>query len=324
MSGGRKGRRCYMMIIKGLGSAAGGAFPQWNCNGVQSCAVRDGKPGFRPRTQSSLAVSGDGRHWVLLNCAPDVRQQILATPELHPRSDQGPRNSPIRAVVLTSAEIDHIAGLLSLRERQPFAIYAAARVLETLAANSIFDALDRRIVPRIPLQLGAPTRLTGAGAGAELGLTVDAFAVPGKTALYLERGGADGNYGTRDGDTIGLEVVESATKRSFFYVPGCAAVDQPLRQRLTRAPLLFFDGTLYTDDELAVQSLSDKTSRRMGHLHISGEDGSLAAFAGLDVQRRIYIHVNNSNPILNEASPERIAVARAGWEVACDGMEVRL
>ncbi|MGH6814395.1 MAG: pyrroloquinoline quinone biosynthesis protein PqqB [Hyphomicrobiaceae bacterium] len=308
------------MIIKVLGSAAGGAFPQWNCNGAQSRAVRNGDPGFRPRTQASVAVSGDGRRWVLLNCSPDIRQQILATPELHPRADDGPRNSPIRAVVLTGAEIDHIAGLLSLRERQPYTIYATTRVLETLAANSIFDALDKRIVPRAALSLDTPIGLSEAGV--DLGLIVEAFAVPGKIALYLERGTAGDGYGTDIGDTIGLKVTEAATGRYFFYIPGCAAIDRGLRQRLATAPLVFFDGTLYTDDELIVQGLSDKTGRRMGHVPVSGENGSLAAFATLNVHRRIYIHINNSNPILDEHSSQRATVAQAGWEVAHDGLDV--
>ena len=310
------------MIIKILGSAAGGGFPQWNCNGVHSANVRAGKPGYRPRLQSSLAASADGVNWVLLNASPDLRQQINETPELHPVKTAGLRNSPIKAVVVTNADVDHITGLINLREGQPFSIYGSDRVLATLDANSIFNVCAPDKVPRIALPMDKPLSLSGAGA--DLGLTVEAFAVPGKIALFLEKGDAGGNYGSRDGDTIGLQMTAAATGKSFFYIPGCAEIDPPLADRIKGASLVFLDGTLFTDNEMIDQGLSHKTAQRMGHISVSGPTGSIAALKPLDVKRRIYVHINNSNPILDENSEARKVVDAAGWEVGYDGMEVVL
>jgi pyrroloquinoline quinone biosynthesis protein B len=310
------------MLIKILGSGAGGGFPQWNCNGTHSANVRAGEPGYHPRLQSSLAVSADGRNWVLLNASPDLRQQINETPELHPDANGGLRNSPIKAVVVTNADVDHITGLISLREGQPFTIYGSDRVLNTLNANSIFNVCNPEIVPRQIFELDKPTQIHGAGV--DLGLTIEAFAVPGKIALFLEKGSASDNFGSRDGDTIGLKVTAAATGKSFFYIPGCAEIDAPLAERLKGAELLFLDGTLFTDDEMVSQGLSHKTGQRMGHISVSGPDGSIATVKPLGIKRRIYVHINNSNPILDENSEARKVVDAAGWEVGFDGMEVRL
>jgi pyrroloquinoline quinone biosynthesis protein B len=306
------------MLIKVLGSAAGGGFPQVNCNCRNCAAVRRGAGGLRPRTQSSLAVSRDGRAWVLLNASPDLRQQLAATPELAPRADAGARSSPIAAVALTNGDVDHVAGLLSLREGLAFTLYASERVLGALAANSVFDVLDRRLVPRVALRAAEPVHLSA------LGLTLEAFPVPGKIALYLEDAAAGSGFGTREGDTVGLEVRDPAAGTRFFYVPGCAAVDAGLARRLSGAALALFDGTLYADDEMIAQGLSAKTGKRMGHISMCGGDGSVAAFRDLGVKRRIFVHINNSNPVLREDSPERARVEAAGWEIAFDGMEIRL
>jgi pyrroloquinoline quinone biosynthesis protein B len=310
------------MIIRVLGSAAGGGFPQWNCNCRNCSAARAGQPGFRPRTQSSLAVSANGQDWALLNASPDLRQQINETSALGASAHHGLRHSPIKAVVLTNGDVDHIAGLINLREGQPLAIYGSERVLATLAANSVFNVVAPAHAPRITLPLG--TALALEGAGTVLGLTVTAFAVPGKIALYLESGAVGTNYGSRDGDTIGLEVRDTATGKSFFYIPGCAEIDAPLAARIQGAALVFFDGTLFTDDEMLTQGLSQKTGQRMGHISMSGPQGSMAAFQPLGVSRRIYVHMNNSNPALEDQSPAARAIAAAGWEVGYDGMEVRL
>lgn len=310
------------MIIKVLGSAAGGGFPQWNCN-CRNCAdVRAGRPGFRSRTQSSLAVSRDGSEWVLLNASPDLRHQINSTPELGARADGTMRNSPIKAAVLTNGDVDHITGLINLREMEPLAFYCADRVLSVIATNSVFNVLDAGKVKRRELTLDTPTPLYGAEA--PLGLTVTAFAVPGKIALYLEDASKGDNFGSTAGDTIGLEVSDPTTGKSFFYVPGCAEVDAKLAARLRDAALVFFDGTLYTDNEMIDAGLMPKTGARMGHISISGPDGSIAALAPLGVARKIYVHINNSNPVLNEHSEARRATEAAGWEVGYDGMEVRL
>lgn len=310
------------MLIRILGSAAGGGFPQWNCNGLMSASARAKKTGFKARTQSSLAVSADGSRWVLLNASPDLRQQIADAPALWPDAGGPKRNSPIKAVVVTNADVDHIIGLINLREAQPFSIYGSARVLATLRDNSVFNVCNEEIVPRRELPLDGTVALEGAGE--DLGLVVEAFAVPGKIALFLEDQSDQTSFGSRDGDTIGLKVTETATGKFFFYIPGCAEVDPPLAERIKGAPVIFFDGTLYTDDEMLTQGLLNKTGKRMGHISISGADGSIAAFKDLDVNRKIYVHINNSNPVLNDASPERRATEAAGWEVGYDGMEVSL
>lgn len=306
------------MIIKVLGSAAGGGFPQANCNCRNCAGVRRGEVGLAPRTQSSVAVSADGRSWVLLNASPDLRQQIAATPGLWPAPGDPVRSSPIAAVVLTSGDVDHVAGLLSLREGIPLSVYASTRVHAALAANPIFNVLDECFVARVRLQL--PIQ------GLELpgGLELEAFSVPGKVALYLEDAASQEAIGTRSGDTIGLKLTDPAGGASAFYIPGCADIDAELAARLGGAPLVLFDGTLYTDDEMITQGLSAKTGNRMGHISMSGDRGSVAAFAGLGVTRRVFVHINNSNPVLREDSPERRQIERAGWEVAFDGMEIRL
>ena len=309
------------MHIKVLGSAAGGGFPQWNCNCRNCASVRAGTPGFRARTQSSLAVSRDGISWALLNASPDLRQQINDNRELQPDIKAGLRHSPIKAAVLTNGDVDHIIGLINLREAQPFAIYASKRILDVLAANSVFQVLADPLVPRNEITLDQPFNL--AGGGVDLGMTVEAFAVPGKVALYLEDK-SSGDYGGREGDTIGLKISDPAEKKSFFYIPGCAAVDERLATRLKGAPVVFFDGTLFTDDEMIEQGLLNKTGARMGHISMSGGAGSITAFSKLGVGRLIYVHINNSNPALDENSPARKAIDGAGWEVGYDGMEVRL
>jgi pyrroloquinoline quinone biosynthesis protein B len=306
------------MLIKVLGSAAGGGFPQVNCSCRNCSDVRLGAPGLGPRTQSSLAVSRDGLAWALLDASPDLRQQIAATPELAPRPDAGVRSSPIAAVALTNGDVDRVGGLLSLREGVAFGLYASERVLAALAASRIFEVLDRRHVPRVALPIGRPLDLSA------LGLTVEAFPVPGKIPLYLEDAAAGDGFGTREGDTVGLELRDPAAGTGFLYVPGCAAVDAALARRLEGSALVLFDGTLYTDDEMIAQGLSAKTGKRMGHIAMAGRDGSIAAFRSLDVKRRIFVHINNSNPVLRGDGPERAEVEAAGWEVAFDGMEIRL
>ncbi len=310
------------MLIKILGSAAGGGFPQINCN-CRNCAdARSGRLGLRPRTQSSVAVSRDGQAWVLLNASPDLRQQIAAAPQLAPRRQATSRDSPIKAVILTNGDVDHIAGLLSLREGFAFTLYASSRVLGTLGANSIFNVLDPDFVPRVQLESGQTAELTNAGVS--LGLTVEAFPVPGKIALYLENPADGQSLGTRDGDTIGLKIADPSSGSAFFYIPGCAGMDDTLASRLRGAQLVLFDGTLYSDDEMIAQGLSSKSGKRMGHISMSGGDGAMAAFRGLDVARRLFVHINNSNPVLRDDSPERAEIEKAGWEIAFDGMEISL
>jgi pyrroloquinoline quinone biosynthesis protein B len=210
---------------------------------------------------------------------------------------------------------------LTLREAQPFGVYASRRVLGALGANPIFDILAPDLVARIELPLGAAQQIQGAGV--DLGLAVEAFAAPGKVALYLEDAGA-ADFGTQIGDTLGLRVIEPATGDAFFYIPGCARIDQALANRLSGAALVFFDGTLWHDNEMIEQGLMGKTGSRMGHVNMDGPDGSIAAFASLEVARKIFVHINNSNPVLDASSKQRAAATAAGWEIGWDGMEVTL
>jgi pyrroloquinoline quinone biosynthesis protein B len=296
-----------------LGSAAGGGFPQWNCSCANCRRVRSGDPAAESRTQCSLAVSADGERWYLLNASPDLRQQFTATPALHPHPGS-PRHSPVEGVVLTNGDIDHVAGLLSLRESHPFSVYATQRILSVLDRNPVFNALDRDLVDRRPAGLGEPIPLGDR-------LTIEMFAVPGKVALYLEEGAPE--IGGETEDVVGVRVEEDSGA-SFFFVPGCARLTTALARRLAGASLVFFDGTLWRDDEMIRLGVGSKTGQRMGHMSVSGSAGSLAAFAGLEVARKIYLHINNTNPMLLDDSPERAAVTAAGWEVAYDGMEVEV
>ncbi len=293
-----------------LGAAAGGGYPQWNCRCDVCRLAWDGDPRVRARTQASLAVSADGARWTLLNAAPDLRAQLAATPALHPRGTK--RGSPIEAVALTGAEIDQTAGLLNLRERQPFTLAATAETLAALGANTMFDALAPDVVTRRAIAVGQPFPLPG-------GLTAELFTVPGKVPLYLERGTPETAQET--GNNVGVEISHDGARLCF--VPGAAAVTPALRARLEKADAVLFDGTLFTDDEMIASGTGEKTGRRMGHMPIDGADGSLAALTGLG-KRRIYIHINNTNPILIDDSPQRGAVAAAGWDVAYDGMEIVL
>jgi len=309
-----------MLQIIVLGAGAGGGFPQWNCNCANCQRARAGDPLARPATQSSLAVSGDnGASWYLLNASPDLRQQIAQTPELHPRN-RG-RDSPINGVILTNADVDHVIGLLSMREVQPFAIYGMPRVLEAVQGNAIFKVLDSNLVSWRPLVMDRMTELSGP-TGVPSGLSARAFRVPSKVALWREDPQMK-DFGSTAEDTVGLELMANNGKH-FFYIPGCASMPTDVAERLRGAELVFFDGTTYTDDEMIALGLGSKTASRMGHMSVSGVGGSIASFEPLRVARKIYIHINNSNPILVADSPERKAVEAAGWEVGTDGLEVVL
>lgn len=264
----------------------------------------------KARTQASLAVSADGEQWVLLNATPDLRTQLLATPVLQPQS--GVRGSPIAAVVLTGAEVDQVAGLLALREREAFSVFATAETMAALSANPIFGVLAPGVVTRTVVARDAPFALPG-------GLRAELFAVPGKVALYLE--GEDPALAAETDANVGVEII--CGPRRLAYVPGAAAVTPALRARLARADVILFDATLFRDDEMIKSGTGDKTGRRMGHMPLDGADGTLAALAGLG-SRRILTHINNTNPILIEDSPERRKVQAAGFEIAEDGMEIAL
>src|ERR1700732_225370 len=293
-----------------LGAAAGGGFPQWNCNCDVCRLAWAGDKRVRPRTQASLAVTSDGRRWTLVNASPDPRAQIQVPPQLHPR--EAARARPIAAVVLTGAKIDQTAGLLSLRERSPFLLYATVATLAAISDNPMFGVLSTDVVTRRAITPGERFALAS-------GIEAELFIVPGKLPLYLE--GDDPDIKSETGANVGVELCDGRSR--IAYVPGAAAVTPVLRERLARADVLLFDGTLFADDEMIRTETGKKSGRRMGHLPINGPDGSLAALAGLS-SRRIFVHINNTNPLLVDGSPERARVAAAGWEVAEDGMEILL
>ena len=293
-----------------LGSAAGGGFPQWNCRCPTCRLAWAGDARVRPRTQASLAVTADGENWLLINASPDLPQQVRQSKALHPRN--GTRGSPIKAVLLTGAEIDQVAGLLSLREREPFMVCATAATLAALADNVMFGVLALDVVTRMAVVPGAPLMLPG-------GLQAQLFTVPGKLPLYLE--GEHPEIASETAANVGVEIYSGNAR--MIYIPGAAAVTAAMTKRIKGADVVFFDGTLFRDDEMITSGTGAKTGRRMGHMPIDGEDGSLAALEAV-AGRRVYVHINNTNPILVAGSPERLHVERKGWEVAEDGMEIVL
>lgn len=291
-----------------LGAAAGGGLPQWNC-GCDICNLaRSGA--IPPQSQSSIAVTSNGADWAIINASPDLREQLARVPKLHPT---GLRESPIRAVLVTNGDIDHIAGLLTLREQQSLTLFATREIHAVLRANPVFDALNREVVTRTTIALDTPFELVA-------GVQATLYAVPGKVPLYME------------GDTVDTQLVGEQTvgvhletaSASAHYIPGCAALRDDLKVRLQGADAVFFDGTLWRDDEMIRAKLSQKTGARMGHMSMSGPDGSIAAFAEMDIAQKIFVHMNNTNPVWNPASPERADAEAAGWIVAQDGWETEI
>jgi pyrroloquinoline quinone biosynthesis protein B len=307
------------MLIRVLGSAAGGGFPQWNC-GCDNCrGVRGGTIRARARTQESVAVSTDaGDRWVLLNCSPEIRSQIESAPPLHPRA---PRHSPIAAIVLTNGDLDHCLGLLSLRESHRLLIYATESVERGFTRGNVLYRTLERFPGQVTwhhVKVGREDDLVDVD-GRATGLTVEAVVVPGKAPVHLER-----QRPADPEDNVGVRIREPRTGRVLAYLSAAGGITDVVRQAIAGADALFFDGTFWSSDELPARGLGAKRAEDMAHLPVGGPDGSLAALADIRAGRRVYIHVNNTNPMLREDSAEHAAVAAAGWDIAWDGMEVRL
>lgn len=303
-----------MMRIRVLGSAAGGGAPQWNCACGNCTRIREHSASTTPLTQESVVVSSDGRRWILINASPDIRQQIESFAPLHPRAL---RDSPIRAVMLTSGDLDHCLGLLMLREWQRLVVYATERVWQGLVHHNIMWRTFQRFSGQLqwhPLRCGADHEIRGA-AGEPLGLSIHAFSVPGKVPLHLET-----LQDPHPEDTIGVTLSDGHTECT--YVSGAQTVTEALYGHLNHSQCLFFDGTFWSHQELRALGITEKTSLEMGHLPVGGDDGSLVRLADLKVPRRIYIHINNTNPLILHESDESQLVRAAGWEVAHDGMEL--
>ncbi|WP_234854298.1 pyrroloquinoline quinone biosynthesis protein PqqB [Paracoccus everestensis] len=288
-----------------LGAGAGGGLPQWNC-GCDNCnAARAGR--IPAMTQSSVAVSADGRNWAILNASPDIRVQLAATPALHPT---GLRDMPLHSVLVTNGDIDHVAGLLTLRESQAFVLYATPAIHDVLADNPMLGALRGDLVAREPVALDQTVTIAP-------GLDATLFAVPGKVPLYQE--GAVVETGLVGETTVGVEL--AANGRRALYIPGCAELPGWLVDRIGGADLLMFDGTLWDDDEMIRMGLGQKTGRRMGHMPVVE---TIAAMRELPVGRRVFVHMNNSNPLTDPASVQTREAEASGWQVGRDGMEITL
>jgi pyrroloquinoline quinone biosynthesis protein B len=309
-----------MLRVVVLGAAAGGGVPQWNC-GCPVCLRARTTDSELQSTQASIAVSADGEHWFLINASPDLRQQLIATPQLHPKAGRL-RHSPIAGVILTNGEVDAVAGLLSMREGSPFTLYAHERVLAILRSNSIFNVLGEHNVKRLPIAPDVAFELTLPD-GSPSGMEILPFTVPGKGAWYLE-GKAHPEGGDAAGDTLGLRILDKTSGKYFYFLAACARMTDDLRSRLKGAALVFFDGTVWRDDELIVQGLGTKTGNSMGHISMSGEHGAIESLAGLDIGRKMFLHINNSNPALLSGSDERKALEQAGWQIPADGTEITL
>ncbi len=297
-----------------LGSAAGGGFPQWNCGCDNCVAVRQGQPGWQARTQDSLAVSADGERWWLLNASPDILAQIQANSELWPRQL---RHSPIAGVVLTNGDLDHVLGLFLLRESQRLSVYATPRVVEGLRQNVALRTLERfpDQVRWRALSLLQTTELLEADESPS-GIELSAFALPGKPPLHLTP-----SFVPSVQDNVGLRV-RAHGGRALFYASAVANLDDltPFEE----ADTLFIDGTFWSEQELPQLGVPTGPARSMAHLPMSGEGGSLRLLTGVRAAHRYYTHINNTNPVLNEASPERMALTQAGFQVASDGLRLRI
>jgi pyrroloquinoline quinone biosynthesis protein B len=303
--------------VRVLGSAAGGGFPQWNCNCPNCHAARNGST--VRRTQSSIAVSADYERWFVFNASPDIHAQIAAFPALWP--SKATRVTPIQAVVLSDAELDHTLGLLLLREARRLRVYCTPWVhtalgewnpiLRTLAAFAVVDWQPVRLGEIQPLCTAEDT---------DSGLRIQAFSAESTKRLTYAPPGQAGHPES----SVGYRVTDTRAGRSLVYLPALETMGNGIRAQLTGTDCLMVDGTCWVDDEMARLRIVGKTAREMGHLPLSGEGGSLEQLAGLDIARIILIHINNTNPVLIEGSPERQAVQARGIEVAEDGMEVEI
>ncbi|WP_439672632.1 pyrroloquinoline quinone biosynthesis protein PqqB [Cupriavidus necator] len=305
-----------MTSIRVLGSAAGGGFPQWNCNCHNCDGVRRGTVRATPRTQSSIALTGDGPDAILVNASPDILQQLRQAPALQPA--RAPRDTAIAAVVLMDAQIDHVTGLLMLREhRQALPLYATAAVLDDLGAAF---PLTRILSHYCGLRTHAlPCDGTAFSVPPLDGLTLTAIPLESKAPPY-----SPNRHAPRAGDNIGLRIEDRRSGRSAFYAPGLGRIDDHVFAELHSADIVLVDGTFWRDDEMQAPGFSGKSAADMGHLALSGPGGMIEVLERLPASRKILIHINNTNPVLVEDSQERAELARHGIEVAYDGMEIAL
>ncbi len=308
------------MRVRVLGAAAGGGFPQWNCGCPPCRAARSGKPDARPRTQSSIAVTADGERWLLVDVSPDVRAQIEAFSPFQPPAGRV-RGSGIAAIALSDAQLDHALGLLLLREGTPLALHTTARVREALIGwlpvlptLSIYCEVVWRETP-----LGQPIELADS-AGRPLGLRYTAIPVDSVLPPYMRERGVE----AAPGDVVAHRIEDPVTGRRLVYAPGLGCVSEALRAELAAADAFLVDGTCFRDDEMIALGISSKRARDIGHLAVGEAGGLLDQLRDLPTPRKLFIHINNTNPMLLDGSPERRLVEAAGFEVPADGTELTL
>lgn len=297
-----------------LGAAAGGGLPQWNCC-CNNCLAARSNPSIT-RSQSQLAVTGDGKDWLLVNASPDLREQLYRTPQLHPRAENGLRNTPVAGVLLTSADLDHILGLLLMREFTPISIYATESVLRVIESNAFFSMLQR-----MPGQRRTQVLQHDSPIAPISGVTVTPIELPGSFPMYVPQAMRT-SLDARE-MTLGV-IFESDEGRRAAYLPALPTLTPKLIDIISSCDVLFVDGTLWSEDELQQLHPGTPSATAMGHIPIGGETGSLTRLKDLTHVRRIYTHINNSNPILAADSPEQKAVLDAGFKIAFDGMEIVL
>jgi pyrroloquinoline quinone biosynthesis protein B len=305
------------MRVKVLGSAAGGGFPQWNCGCVNCQRLRRGSLRGKARSQAQLAVSADGQAWFLLNASPDLRAQIEATPELHPLG--GARQSPIAGIVLSSGDLDNVLGLLLLREFQPLQIFSTAAIRQIVSQENSFFRLLERVPGQVTwtqIRPGAVLELKSSGAA----ICCRAIALPGSYPAYA----SESQRGQLAKDQAVLALALEGQGGKMVFAPALPAITKEVRAVMEECDLLFVDGTFWSDDELQSVRGGGLTAREMGHLPVGGPAGSLEQLASLKRPRKIYIHINNTNPMLDEESAQHRQARNAGWEIAEDRWEFEL
>ncbi|MBD3635685.1 MAG: pyrroloquinoline quinone biosynthesis protein PqqB [Methylophaga sp.] len=304
------------MFIHVLGSGAGGGFPQWNCNCANCKGVREGTIKASPRTQSSIAVSADGKDWILFNTSPDIKKQLDDFPALQPAREV--RDTAITAIVITDAQIDHSTGMLTLREHnKPWEVYTTKAVYEDLTTGfPVFNILGHfRGINHHEI---ATDQSSFTIPSAE-GLIFTAVPLKSEAPPYSPH-----RHNTVPGDNIGMKIEDTRTGKNLFYAPGLGVAEPHVLEYMSNADAVLVDGTVWTDDEMSNEGISDKRAQEMGHLDQSSEGGIMSLLNAMQKPRKILIHINNTNPILNEESEQRQILNKAGIEVAFDGMDIEL
>lgn len=304
------------MHIHVMGSGAGGGFPQWNCNCNNCKGVREGTVKASPRTQSSIAISSDGVDWILFNASPDIKKQMDDFPALQPAREV--RDTAIKAILITDAQIDHVTGLLTLREHnKPWDIYCTAAVHDDLTTGfPVFNILGHfRGIDWHEIK----TDLEPFTIPAAPGLIFTAVPLKSEAPPYSPH-----RHNTVPGDNVGIRVEDTRTGKNVFYAPGLGVVEAHVLEFMRNADVVLVDGTVWTDDEMSKEGISDKRAQEMGHINQSEEGGTISFLNSMERPRKILIHINNTNPILNEESAERQVLNKAGIELAYDGMDIEL